>query len=169
MARPRMGVLICLKGAGKGKPYNSVEQMLKEWHPVYWYNPDVTFKYTIYEIEWGAIRQEVRDHRASLIDLQKWIHGYVKELPRSWHVNSHPRGTMYAARFPKALDLDANENFHPQSGKDLWADHLKGVVVLEEAWNDDGSPQKLNSLDLDPPSSSIPVYEKPPLDMGFHA
>lgn len=35
MARPRMGVLICKKGAGKGKPYNSVEQMLKEWHPIY--------------------------------------------------------------------------------------------------------------------------------------
>lgn len=129
----------------------------------------MTFKYTIYEIEWGAIRQEVRDTRASLIDLQKWIHGHVKELSRDWHVNSHPRGTMYAARFPAALDLDANENFAPRSGQDKWKDHLAGVVVLEEAFDDAGDPQKQNSLKLDPDPSSIPVYEKPETKLGFNA
>lgn len=129
----------------------------------------MNFVYTIYEMGWGEIRQKVRDTRADRQQLEEWIHGYVKQLPRSWHVNSHPRGTLYGIRFPKALDLDANENFFPQSGSDKWADHLAGVVVLEEGFDDAGDPVKLNSLDLDPESSAIPIFKPKEGDFGFHA
>lgn len=34
MHTARMGLLACKKGAGKGKPYSSVEKLLEEWDPV---------------------------------------------------------------------------------------------------------------------------------------
>ena len=34
MHTARLGLLACKKGAGKGKPYSSVEKFLEEWDPV---------------------------------------------------------------------------------------------------------------------------------------